>query len=244
MQLGNDMTVCFSVVSHGQGHLVRNLLNDFRRVSLEGHEILVTLNVPEQDAFLLEYSDLPIRVLRNAQPKGFGANHNAAFVQSSAEYFVVVNPDIRFGSLPLQMLLSVFVDGRVGVCGPGVLSSSGAWQDNARRFPTAARLVRRKLNRSTEFDYVCTHEPIQVDWLAGMFMVFSRAAFRSVAGFDERYFMYYEDADICRRLAQRGYRSILHPGVTVVHDAQRDSRRRLRYFLWHLRSTVRFLYGW
>ena len=53
--------------------------------------------------------------------------------------------------------------------------------------------------------------------------------------------MYFEDVDLCKRLRDRGYGIILDPGVRVVHDAQRASRRQLKHFLWHFSSAFRYL---
>ena len=84
---------------------------------------------------------------------------------------------------------------------------------------------------------------IPVDWVAGMFVVFRRSAFEAVGGFDERYFMYMEDADICRRLRAVGYEVIVDKATIAVHDARRASRANLQHLRWHLRSALRFLTG-
>jgi len=73
-----------------------------------------------------------------------------------------------------------------------------------------------------------------------MFMLFRADTYREIDGFDERYFLYYEDVDICARLRQRGYDVRLVPAASVIHAARRDSHRRARYLAWHIRSTLRF----
>jgi N-acetylglucosaminyl-diphospho-decaprenol L-rhamnosyltransferase len=65
--------------------------------------------------------------------------------------------------------------------------------------------------------------------------------FRELRGFDERYFLYYEDVDLCRRLRKRGYEVVLVPSASAVHDARRESHRNLRHLSWHLASIARFL---
>lgn len=90
-------------------------------------------------------------------------------------------------------------------------------------------------------DYPDSADLISPDWVAGMFLFARRAAFESVGGFDERYFMYYEDVDLCRRLRQKGYDIRLAPGARIVHDARRTSHTNPRYLMWHLRSIGRFL---
>jgi hypothetical protein len=80
---------------------------------------------------------------------------------------------------------------------------------------------------------------IDYDWLAGMCLVMNSEAFGSVGGFDERYFLYCEDTDLCLRLQLAGWRLRHVPNVRVVHDARRASHRALRPFLWHVTSLLR-----
>ena len=72
-------------------------------------------------------------------------------------------------------------------------------------------------------------------------MLFRSSVFHALHGFDERYFLYYEDVDLCRRLRKRGYDIRLVPSVRAVHNARRESHRSLRHLRWHLASIVRFL---
>jgi N-acetylglucosaminyl-diphospho-decaprenol L-rhamnosyltransferase len=232
-----------SIVSHRSGALIPALLADLRECIPADSEILVTLNVPEDEAFLEPFADLPLSVLRNPRQRGFGDNHNQAFAASRADYFVVVNPDIRLPASPFEKLVAGMAP-EVGARAPVVLSPDGAVEDSIRRFPTFARLARRVLLRQRSADYEVTGDtPRPIDWSAGMFVVFRRAAFQQIGGFDTRYFMYMEDADICRRLRQAGYGVELVPGARVVHDAQRASHRSAEHMRWHLRSALRFLAG-
>jgi N-acetylglucosaminyl-diphospho-decaprenol L-rhamnosyltransferase len=239
--------VSLSVVSHGQGQLVKNLLRDLSQGLDLPFEVVLTLNLPEDEAFIEPYRHLPqlrLQVIRNSERKGFGANHNAAFQHCSGAYFAVVNPDIQASELRLAPLLQTLQAGpRVAACAPAVLSTSGGIEDSARRYPSAARLLRRVLLRQRGPDYEWSNEPIVVDWVAGMFVVFDRSAFEAVRGFDERYFMYFEDADICRRLARAGWQVRLDPRTRVVHDAQRASHKSLKHLRWHLSSALRFLWS-
>ena len=83
-----------------------------------------------------------------------------------------------------------------------------------------------------------------MDWIAGMFMIIPRAVFSEVGGFDhERFFMYYEDVDICRRVRNLGYEIVYDPSQSVIHDAQRASRRSFQHMKWHLTSMFRYLSG-
>lgn len=237
------MILTLSVVSHGQGELIGQLFADLRRLALPNIEVVLTLNIPEDESWLVEWADLPIRVVRNDRPQGFGSNHNQAFAQASAAIFCVINPDIRLPDASFSSLCETFENPLVGSCAPRVVGPAREPQDSARRFPTLGRIAKRVLLRQREADY-SADAVTDVDWTAGMFVAFRREAFMRVGGFDERYFMYLEDADICRRLRQAGWRVLYQPAATVIHDARRASHRSPRHLAWHARSMVRFLTGY
>ncbi len=231
-----------SIVSHGSGTLLPGLLADLRRTLPQESELLLTFNVPEDESFLGAFGDLPLRILRNDAPKGFGANHNQAFAASRGAYFVIVNPDVRLPCSPFDALALAVSDASVGACAPRVVSPQGTVEDSVRHYPSVMRLGKRVLLGRREADYG-GEQLAPVDWAAGMFVMFRREAFDAVRGFDERYFMYFEDADICRRLWSRGLKVLYVPAATVVHDARRRSHRDPQHLRWHLRSALRFLVG-
>lgn len=221
--------------------LIRHLLADLRTHISVCYEIILTINIPEDESFAAEFSDLPIRILRNKHPKGFGANHNAAFQIANTSFFVVVNPDIRLDGLKIELLLEQLKTSDVGIAAPVVYSSNGQLQDSARIFPSVGRLILRQLANHTKPDYLPRNDAFNVDWVGGMFMAFRSATYHEINGFDERYFMYFEDVDLCKRLHDRGYKVMLVPAARVIHDAQRASRRKLRHLIWHMSSALRFL---
>lgn len=233
-----------SIVSHGQGELAGALLQDIARLNLEDVEIILTLNLPEE----LPFADAggaasAVKILRNDRPRGFAANHNAAFVQSSGEYFCVLNPDARLPANPFPALLQEAAKREVGVVAPMILDARGECEDSARKFPTFISLLKRVTGAAERLDYGVPSAPFSPDWVAGMFMLFRSEVYRGIGGFDERFFLYYEDVDICRRLRAKGLDVRWLPQVPVTHLAQRKSRRDLRHMSWHLRSMLLYLSG-
>jgi GT2 family glycosyltransferase len=238
------MRLTISIVSHGHGPMMRSLLADLAPLLADqGTTVVVTLNIPESEEFL---TGSGARVLRNESPLGFGANHNQAFRAVPCDYFAVLNPDIRCDWRIFSRLLDQLGETSAGVCAPIVRSPDGDIEDSARTFPTVGkiggRVVARLMRRRIGLDYELSGSgPIRVDWIAGMFMLFSSQAFARVQGFDERYHMYLEDADICRRLHQSGMGVIVLRDISVVHDARRASHKNLRHLTWHMTSLARFL---
>jgi N-acetylglucosaminyl-diphospho-decaprenol L-rhamnosyltransferase len=236
--------ISISVVSHGQMSLVSQLMQDLTdHCRRDDYELILTLNLAEQ--FSLDFSSLPyaVKLIRNEAPLGFGANHNQAFFRSNAEFFAVVNPDIRFNADPFQILLSSLDDTNLGLVAPLVLGEGGQIEDSARRFPNVWRLLGKLFGWRGAADYPVDKSstaPVYPDWVGGMFMVFPHKVFKNLGGFDESYFLYYEDVDICARLKLLGQGVALIPSAQVVHVAQRSSHRNFRYLLWHVNSVARF----
>jgi GT2 family glycosyltransferase len=231
--------ITLSVVSHAQNWLVNALLADLAQLREHELSIVVTQNVPDRDALTAPPG---AEIIVNERPKGFGANHNAAFQRCRTPYFCVVNPDVRLNMDPFPPLLSALeAQGKAGVAGPQVCDPDGHTEDSARRFPTVLRLLGKLVPGRRGPDYPAVGGPAAVDWVAGMFMLFHSDAFRAAGGFDERFFLYYEDVDLCRRLRERGLATVFHPGACVVHDARRASRRNPRLMAIHAASAARYL---
>ena len=217
------------------GRLVGQLLA-FPEVS----QIILTLNVPESVALP---DDARVTFIGNAQPKGFGANHNAAFACCTQTFFCPLNPDIEFDRNPFPALSTALGDKRVALVAPLVRSPDGNIEDSMRHFPTPGSLLMKALGGSDGRYIVREGEAeFSPEWVAGMFMLFRSRDFHDLGGFDERFFLYYEDVDICVRVWRKGMRILACPKAGVIHDARRDSRRSLRHLRWHLGSMARFLW--
>lgn len=233
--------ISISIVSHSQKSLALELLNDLTLYCGSSDiEVILTLNLPED--LLLTPSDYPfsITIIQNQHPLGFGANHNQAYAQATGLFFCAVNPDIRFNNDPFPALLSCLQNPSVGLVAPIVFGGNGEMEDSARRFPTPFKILCKVFGGCKGSDYAVESEIIFPDWLAGMFMLFPRDVFKRLGGFNQRYFLYYEDVDICARLRLQGYEVALCPAAKVIHYARRDSHRDIKFLKWHLTSMLHF----
>jgi N-acetylglucosaminyl-diphospho-decaprenol L-rhamnosyltransferase len=232
--------ITISIVSHGHGALLPGLLADLAACPEVG-QVIVTRNIPEDE---LE----PPRpdwlcVLDNPEPKGFGANHNRALHSSHSPFFLVLNPDVRLRGNPFPALLQAMENECVGLCAPSIVNLAGELEDSARFFPSALDLLLKVFGRyDGRFEYITGGPALPVPWLAGMFMLFKREAYQCLNGFDEKFFLYYEDVDLCARVWNAGLQVVLCPSVTAVHDARRASRRDWRHMRWHLTSMARYFW--
>jgi len=228
-----------SVVNHAHGNMVGNLVAKLKTFPEVG-QIIVTRNIPDSDGVVETEKTL---ITQNTVPKGFGANHNAAFAHATAPYFCVLNPDIDLPANPFPALLAVLEGSDAPMVAPGVVNSAGSPEDSARRFPTLRQLS-SKLLGGHDGRYVLqpTQGPTPVDWVAGIPMLFRTEDFKAIGGFDEKFFLYYEDVDICARLWKAGRPVMVCPQVQVVHDAQRASRKNWQFMKWHAASMARYFW--
>ena len=236
----NELRLTLSIVSHGQRDLVCALLRDLDRNVRTPLCAILTENIPESSFRALPSCGFPLEVLRNARLKGFGANHNGAFARCNTELFCVLNPDIRIESDPFGALLDAMREPSLAAIAPNVIDPLGRSEDHARSFPTIWEITGKALGLSRSRITTAGREIYHPDWIAGMFVLFRSTAFAKVGGFDEGYFLYYEDVDICARFRELGLRVAVCPSVHVVHAARRSSHRDLRYSLRHARSAARF----
>ena len=234
--------VTVSIVSHRQCLLMEKLLSDLSlHCSHDICDVILTINVEESVPDVSGYN-FPVQIIKNHIPQGFGTNHNAAFKFAHGDFFCVLNPDIRLAMNPFPRLLELARQSDVGVVAPRVVNNSGDREDSERRFPTPSELM-KKIAGGKSAVWSDVHPVSSPDWIAGMFMLFPRSVFEKLHGFDERYFLYYEDVDLCARLALAGYKRLVCSDVTVVHDARRSSHGNLRYAAMHLKSIFRFFFS-
>lgn len=192
------------------------------------------------------------RVLEMGANLGFSRANNAGIAAGTGRYAFVLNPDTVVTPGALTTLVR-FADAHpeAGVVAPRLLNADGTPQLTARRFPTPAAAVfgrRSPLSRwfprnrwSRAFLVEADHsgdEPFSVDWVSGAAMLVPRAVIERVGAFDEDFFLFWEDADWCRRITRAGYAVWCVPGASVVHDEGGT-----REHGWRLRSIVRFHRG-
>ena len=230
--------IAVSIVSHGHAHMLPKLVESllaFPQVT----RVMLTFNIAEQEPV---FTDSRVEVIRNSAKKGYGANNNAAFAHCKEPYFCVLNPDVVFKENPFPGLVEEMQRHQAAIAAPMVVNERGEIEDSVRRFPTLFSLVKKALKIDDgRIPFKAGDSPFFADWVAGMFMLFSSDAFRVLKGFDEQYFMYYEDVDICARAWKAGQKVVACPKLKIVHAGTRKSRSSLRHAIWHGQGILRFV---
>ena len=208
---------------------VSSLLSTSGGVSLSIH---VQDNASQEGDVSIVLRDFPeVLLIRNNRNLGFAKAVNRAIKNGSAPYVLILNPD----TLVLPGLLSTTLrymenHPEVGVLGPRILDSDGIVQGSARSFPN---LLTALFGRKSILSKIMPHNPItreniltvqsdgmnpmEVDWVSGACMLVRRDAIDGVGPLDERFFMYWEDADWCRRMWRKGWKVIYFPETSMIH---------------------------
>jgi N-acetylglucosaminyl-diphospho-decaprenol L-rhamnosyltransferase len=165
-----------------------------------------------------------LEVLRNSQNRGFGAACNKGLQIAGTEYVLLCNPDVRPASDALAALLNALAETPSAAVAGASLGNEPAARRFSRLTASIAGFLPRRVYRGLkgarrERTPAAGVERLPVvDYVEGAFMLCRVAALRSVGGFDERFFLYHEEEDLCRRLAERGWLTLLVPGAQAEHD--------------------------
>jgi GT2 family glycosyltransferase len=206
-----------------------------------------------------EAPELPpgARLTRNPENVGFARACNAGIAASEGELVVLLNPDSLVEKGFFEEFESFFErNPRAGVAGPRIVDGEGNLQLSARR---ELSFVSGLLGRTSLLTQLFPKNPLvrhlfpaaehpsvptEVDWVSGACMILRRRMLEEIGSMDERFFMYFEDADLCRRAREAGWLVYYLPQVEVLHHTGASSRSRLQARLkviWNLHKSA-FLY--
>lgn len=196
------------------------------------------------------------RVLASEDNRGYGGGMNALAdqVEESVEWLLVCNPDIRFDRASIDTMIEVANrHTEAGLVGPLIRDSAGGNYPSARSFPSVrtgvGHVLFSRLWPSNPWTARYhrgggTAAPVerQVDWLSGACLLVRADTFRGVGGFDEGYFMYFEDVDLAWRLRELGLGARFVPAATITHSGAHSTSKRARVMrVAHHRSASRFM---
>jgi N-acetylglucosaminyl-diphospho-decaprenol L-rhamnosyltransferase len=231
--------LCVSIISHGHKNLIDMLVKQLAtKASSDIAQLIITCNRPDLEKFddLCTNNTWPFKVhcIYNEHPLGFGENHNNAFKHCDSKFFCVMNPDIAIIDNPFQKLCEALASNNMGCSYPEQITANGLALDYERELAKPLSIAKRYFGKK----YSSSKSNASISWASGAFMVFKSSIFRTLLGFDERYFMYCEDVDICLRMQLAGYK-LARADVTVIHDTQRQTLKNPQHLAWHIRSLLR-----
>ena len=207
---------------------------------------------PRTGLFQVVYRGLP-------DNRGFGAGHNVALAHLQSEYHLVLNPDAELAEDALTIgLSSLQEDKSIVLLSPKVRGEDGAQEYLCKRYPSlfvlllrpfAPRFIRwlfrRRLYRYEMRDQCSSNREADILLASGCFMLTRTAALQSVGGFNDSYFLYFEDFDLSIRLGSQG-RLVFNPAIQIVHHGGYAARKGIQHVKYFIRSGITFFgqHGW
>lgn len=259
------MDVSVIIVNYRSREKTRACLLSLRSADFSGilHETIVVDN-SEGDDLDAEFREAfpEVNFFRTGKNLGMGSGNNAGFLRSSGEFILILNPDTLVQRSAVRALFDRMKDrDDIGIAGPKLLNPDGTLQYSCLRFPRFWTPILRRtflgtfapyhLGRylMTDFDHNHFRD---VDWMMGSCLMIRSDFYRKSGGFDERFFMYFEDIDLCRRAWRAGLRVVYCPESVVIHDHGRGSARD-RWFIApftsrlareHIASWIKYTKKW
>ena len=181
-------------------------------------------------------------VLKFSENKGFGAGHNQIFGDTRPDWYVCCNPDIgyRAGVIPGLIEAAESVP-RPGLVSPGVRDPETLRELPMRPYLSLKEVVVKNLfKKQIQKGSELAPGIFQIQFVSGCFFVVSKRVFEEVGGFDEKFFLYCEDADLSLRVGER-YPNLQVSTIWVDHDGQHASRKSVRMAFYHISSLTRYI---
>ncbi|WP_337994846.1 glycosyltransferase [Polaribacter ponticola] len=182
---------------------------------------------------------------------GFGRGHNLVLERLDSDFHLILNPDVVFlGDVIPNLINKLRGEENVSFITPKVLYPNGDLQFICRKHPTFLDLINRKLKISKNMTITNEYRDQDLtksfcpNFIHGCFMLFKTKDFKDIKGFDERYFLYMEDADICRKIEVTNKKILYFPEVEITHQHQKGSSKSIKLFFYHLSSAIKYFLKW
>lgn len=246
------MSVGAIVVNHNAGASLSECVASLMVAQVD--EIVVVDNSSSDFSLdLLEQAFSGVHVIRTGKNLGYGTAVNIGRNALSSDYLFICNPDLVVDErAPGYLVSGLLADAQVAIVGPQILELDGTVYPSARRFPSVIDAFGHALfamfwpnnpfTRRYKLEAVNLTSVSVCDWVSGACMMARATAFDVVQGFDERYFMYVEDLDLCWRLSRASWKIAYEPRAGVIHQGGLSSGRHpYRMLVAHHVSTWRFV---
>lgn len=243
----NNRKVSVLIVTYNNSATIAGCLDSLKNQSFQDMEILIRDNASsDETANILE--SLHANLFKGERNIGFGAAMNFLARQASGEYLFMLNPDCLCPADTLANLLH-FAGSHTGVISPSFMFPDGNFQATARNFPDYSNIIfsRRSplyqlgLVGARDAGYLRSSHALKVQAVSATALWLSRDLFSAIGGFDERFFMYGEDLDLCKRLEENGH-DIWHlPDIKIEHvQGASSSQAAIRSMFYHHLSIYKY----
>lgn len=260
--------VSIIIVNYNQKNLLKNCLNNILKAGISiDYEIIIIDNNSNDNSkeFLskLNIGNININIVLNNHNKGYASANNQGIKLSERDYILCLNPDVIVLPNSIEILYKFLKKhDNAGIVGPQLLNPDKTIQHSCCRFPRLYTpvirrtflqklpLFKKEIQRYLmhDFDHKSTR---QVDWLIGACIMIKKKVLNDIGIFDNRFFLYFEDVDLARRVWKAGYKVYYHPKAVMIHFHQRLSASKhvfsslLTKVTWiHISSALKYFSKW
>lgn len=230
------------------------------------HEVIVVENASGDDLLSLS-SEHDFKLIISNKNLGMGEGNNLGMQNSNSEYILVLNPDTVINAEAIKVLFEAIKnDESIGLIGPKLINPDGSLQYSCSKFPNFFMPILRRtflgnFFKKTRDDFMMIdfdhNKSAEVDWLMGSCLFF-RNSWKLSSGkiyhprFDKRYFMYFEDIDLCREIKNHEKKVVYEPKAVIIHDHARESAKNPWYIAIfkdkitriHIKSWIKYFSKW
>lgn len=210
--------ISFIIVNFASREVLPSCLASIGKISDISKEIIL-VNNDSQPLDLPETIPCPRKIIQSPRNLGFGAGVNLGSRSASGRYFFFLNPDAEIISADLQRVIREFESGsQVAIMGAKIIDDHGKTQDwIAGTSITPWQIIKNNLGLDHNAWIKKQKEKLSVDWVSGGAMLIRKDVFQQLGGFDENFFLYWEDVDLCRRARKLDYGILYFPALAVRH---------------------------
>lgn len=221
--------VSIIVLSYNKSTLTLQCLQSlFKNIDEKEIEVIVVDNASTDDSVTLIKKEFPkVKLIENTKNSGFAGGCNLGAKQARGEYLVFLNNDAEVTDNPLPQMIGVFkTNEHVGIVGGILENHNGTLQRSFGNFYSLSAVFRLLFQgESGELTKFTAKTVTQTDWVSGGFMMVKREVYEKVKGFDEAYFMYVEDMDLCYKVKKAGFSVYVQPESRVKHVGQASTNK-------------------
>jgi GT2 family glycosyltransferase len=252
----SKIKISASIVLYNEDlNILKKTIDCFLEISLD--KKLYLLDNSPVKLFDNEFENKNIEYLFCDKNLGFGAGHNLAIekIKNESEFHLILNPDVTFeANVIINLISKLEKEKEVAMIAPKVLFPNGSHQYSCRRYPRISELlvrrfsIFRKIGNSVaskgEYRDRNLNEPFFAEYLTGCFHLYKTKDFVKLNGFDERYFLYMEDVDICKKIDILGKKKLYYPKEEIIHVLKQGSAKNFKLFIQHLSSAIKYFLKW
>ena len=242
--------IFFSIINHNHDQMIINN-NELIDIAKK-YSISIKSNTPASSDLIIFCQKNNITLLDIEYGLGFGENNNFIFNNlinnnhiNNDDYFLVINPDVKISIQEVGKLEKEIKNIHSDIFTINLYrdESYTIYDKSIKKFPKLyfPILSLLKIKRNDNYNKSKIKDPLFIDWASGSFILFKSKIYKDLNGFDKKYFMYFEDVDICKRAHSKNITLTYLPNIKAIHKGAFNNRKIIsKHFIWYFKSYLKY----